>query len=32
MEELNIKYKLIKPYKPRHNGKVERSHKKFKKL
>lgn len=23
---LNIKHKLIKPYTPRHNGKVERSH------
>ena len=25
---LNIKHKLIKPYTPRHNGKVERSHRK----
>ncbi len=24
--ELNIYHKLIKPYTPRHNGKVERSH------
>lgn len=24
--ELNIEHKLIKPYTPRHNGKVERSH------
>ena len=28
LKELNIKHKLIKPYIPRHNGKVERSHKK----
>ena len=28
LKELNIKHKLIKPYTPRHNGKVERSHKK----
>ncbi|MBF1063923.1 MAG: transposase [Peptostreptococcus sp.] len=26
LKELNIKHKLIKPYTPRHNGKVERSH------
>lgn len=26
--ELEIKYKNIKPYTPRHNGKVERSHRK----
>ncbi len=26
--ELKIKHKLIKPYTPRHNGKVERSHRK----
>lgn len=25
-EELGIRHKLIKPYTPRHNGKVERSH------
>ncbi len=25
-EKLNIYHKLIKPYTPRHNGKVERSH------
>ena len=24
--ELGIEHKLIKPYTPRHNGKVERSH------
>ena len=24
--ELNIRHKLIRPYTPRHNGKVERSH------
>ena len=28
LKELNIKHKLIKPYTPRHNGKVERSHRK----
>ena len=28
LEELEIKHKLIKPYTPRHNGKVERSHRK----
>ena len=28
LEQLNIRYKLIKPYTPRHNGKVERSHRK----
>lgn len=28
LEELNIQHKLIKPYTPRHNGKVERSHRK----
>ena len=28
LEELCIKHKLIKPYTPRHNGKVERSHRK----
>ena len=27
-EELGIQHKLIKPYTPRHNGKVERSHRK----
>ncbi len=26
LERLGIKHKLIKPYTPRHNGKVERSH------
>jgi len=25
-EKLNIRHKLIRPYTPRHNGKVERSH------
>lgn len=24
--ELDIRHKLIRPYTPRHNGKVERSH------
>ena len=28
LKELNIKHKLIKLYTPRHNEKVERSHKK----
>ena len=28
LEELGICHKLIKPYTPRHNGKVERSHRK----
>jgi len=28
LEELEIRHKLIKPYTPRHNGKVERSHRK----
>ena len=28
LEQLNIRHKLIKPYTPRHNGKVERSHRK----
>ena len=28
LEELSIQHKLIKPYTPRHNGKVERSHRK----
>ena len=28
LEELGIKHKLIKPFTPRHNGKVERSHRK----
>lgn len=28
--KLGIRYKLIRPYTPRHNGKVERSHKKIK--
>ena len=28
LEQLGVKHKLIKPYTPRHNGKVERSHRK----
>ena len=28
LENLGIRHKLIKPYTPRHNGKVERSHRK----
>lgn len=28
LKEYGIKHKLIKPYTPRHNGKVERSHRK----
>lgn len=28
LKELDIRQKLIRPYTPRHNGKVERSHKK----
>ncbi len=28
LDELGIRHKLIKPYTPRHNGKVERSHRK----
>lgn len=28
LKELGIQHKLIKPYTPRHNGKVERSHRK----
>ena len=28
LKELEIKHKLIKPHTPRHNGKVERSHRK----
>ena len=28
VEKLGIKHKIIKPYTPRHNGKVERSHRK----
>ena len=28
LERRGIKHKLIKPYTPRHNGKVERSHRK----
>jgi transposase InsO family protein len=31
-EKLNIYHKLIKPYTPRHNGKVERSHREDQKL
>ena len=28
LKDLGIRHKLIKPYTPRHNGKVERSHRK----
>lgn len=28
LKELGIKYKRIRPFTPRHNGKVERSHRK----
>lgn len=28
LEKSGIKHKLIRPYTPRHNGKVERSHRK----
>ncbi|HIS51171.1 MAG TPA: DDE-type integrase/transposase/recombinase, partial [Candidatus Onthomonas avicola] len=28
LERLHIRHKLIRPYTPRHNGKVERSHRK----
>lgn len=28
LSELNIRHKLIRPFTPRHNGKVERSHRK----
>ena len=28
LNELGIRHKLIRPYTPRHNGKVERSHRK----
>ena len=28
LEQCGIRHKLIKPYTPRHNGKVERSHRK----
>ncbi len=28
LERLGVKHKLIRPYTPRHNGKVERSHRK----
>ena len=28
LKQLGIKHKLIRPYTPRHNGKVERSHRK----
>ena len=28
LEQYGIRHKLIKPYTPRHNGKVERSHRK----
>ena len=28
LKQCDIKHKLIKPYTPRHNGKVERSHRK----
>ena len=30
LKELGIRHKLIRPYTPRHNGKVERSHRKDK--
>ena len=30
--ELGIRHKLIRPYTPRHNGKVERSHREDQKL
>ena len=30
--ELHIRHKLIKPYTPRHNGKVERSHREDQRL
>lgn len=30
LEDLGIKHKLIKLYTPRHNGEVERSHRKDK--
>ena len=30
--ELNIRHKLIRPYTPRHNGKVERSHREDQKV
>ena len=29
LKELGIKYKRIRPFTPRHNGKVERSHRKY---
>lgn len=28
LAELGIRHKLIRPYTPRHNGKIERSHRK----
>jgi len=28
LQKLGIKHKLIRPFTPRHNGKVERSHRK----
>ena len=28
LKELGIRHKLIRPFTPRHNGKVERSHRK----
>ena len=28
LAQYNIKHKLIRPYTPRHNSKVERSHRK----
>jgi len=31
-QQLNIRYKRIRPYTPRHNGKVERSHREDQKL
>jgi len=30
--ELGIRHKLIRPYTPRHNGKVERSHREDQKI
>ena len=29
--QLGIRHKLIRPYTPRHNGKVERSHREYQK-
>ena len=30
LEELGLKYKVIKPHTPKQNGRVERSHRKYK--